>query len=299
MEYYSHGKILLTAEYAVLNGVPALALPTQKGQHFKVEYTQKQNIVWQSHDVRGEKWIDVVFDFELNLLEQKHTEEKVIQNLKHILSAALGMKPEFYNAGIHITTQLEFERSWGLGSSSTLFYALGKWLSINPYRLLEKTMGGSGYDIAAAAAEGAILYQRQGSQPKIQNVSFTPAFEENIFFVHLNQKQNSSKAVADYSKRKAPDTQTQKALERIGQELLLVEEQIEFNALLLQHETIIGKLIGQTPVQERLFPDFNGQLKSLGAWGGDFILASGDADTPSYFNAKGYATVIPYREFIL
>ena len=299
MELYSHGKILLTAEYAVLNGVTALALPTQKGQHFSVKPTRNHTIVWQSFDLHEEKWIDVVFDFELNLLEQKNTEEKVIQNLQQILRAALVMQPKFYKEGIHVVTRLEFDRSWGLGSSSTLFHALGKWLSINPYLLLEKTMGGSGYDIAAADAEGAILYQRRESQPGIQNVSFSPAFEENVFFVHLNQKQNSSKAVADYNKRKTPDAETRNTLERIGQELLLVEEQAEFNALLQQHETIIGKLIGQAPIQERLFADFNGQIKSLGAWGGDFVLASGDQNTPSYFNAKGYTTVLPYREFIL
>ena len=32
MEFYSHGKLLLTAEYAVLEGVKALAIPTKRGQ---------------------------------------------------------------------------------------------------------------------------------------------------------------------------------------------------------------------------------------------------------------------------
>ena len=126
-----------------------------------------------------------------------------------------------------------------------------------------------------------------------------PAFAENLFFIHLNQKQDSGKAVAAYNKRKAPDSATQKTLEVLGQEILLVEEQDEFNALVKTHEEVIGKLIGQTPIQERLFPDFNGQIKSLGAWGGDFILASGGENTVDYFKDKGYTTVIPYREFIL
>ena len=39
--------------------------------------------------------------------------------------------------------------------------------------------------------------------------------------------------------------------------------------------------------------------KVLGAWGGDFILASGGENTVDYFKDKGYTTVIPYREFIL
>lgn len=299
MEIYSHGKILLTSEYAVLNGVTALALPTQKGQSFSVNYTQSRTIVWQSFDVKGEKWIDVVFDFDLTILTQNKGENKTIKTLQDILSTVKALQHNFYKNGVTVTSHLEFDRTWGLGSSSTLFHALGKWLSINPYELLEKTMGGSGYDIAAADAEGAILFNRKGYHPSIKHVSFSPAFKENLFFVHLNQKQNSSKAVADYTKRKAPDTSIKNNLERIGQALLLEEEQAEFNTLLKQHEAIIAELIGIKPIQERTFSDFKGQIKSLGAWGGDFILASGDEKTPTYFREKGYTTVIPYRDFIL
>ena len=71
-----------------------------------------------------------------------------------------------------------------------------------------------------------------------------------------------------------------------------------FNTLLLDHEKIIGALLQQTPVQELLFPDFMGAIKSLGAWGGDFILASGNQKTPNYFHEKGFKTVIPYSEMI-
>ena len=62
---------------------------------------------------------------------------------------------------------------------------------------------------------------------------------------------------------------------------------------------ITGDFLGELPIQERLFADFNGQIKSLGAWGGDFILASGDRQTPSFFEDKGFKTVIAYKDFIL
>ena len=52
-------------------------------------------------------------------------------------------------------------------------------------------------------------------------------------------------------------------------------------------------------MQERLFNDFNGALKSLGAWGGDFILAATETDPTSYFKNKGLNTVIPYKDMIL
>jgi hypothetical protein len=41
-----------------------------------------------------------------------------------------------------------------------------------------------------------------------------------------------------------------------------------------------------------------GAIKSLGAWGGDFILASGNQKTPNYFHEKGFKTVISYSEMI-
>jgi hypothetical protein len=54
-----------------------------------------------------------------------------------------------------------------------------------------------------------------------------------------------------------------------------------------------------TPVKERLFDDYFGAVKSLGAWGGDFVLATGDKTTPAYFKKKGYSTVLTYKEMIL
>ena len=46
MKFYSHGKVLLTAEYAVLEGVKALSLPTKKGQSLTVEYNKNKTIEW-------------------------------------------------------------------------------------------------------------------------------------------------------------------------------------------------------------------------------------------------------------
>ena len=53
------------------------------------------------------------------------------------------------------------------------------------------------------------------------------------------------------------------------------------------------------PVKKRLFPDYPGSIKSLGAWGGDFILATGTESEREYFKEKGYTTLRSYRELIL
>ena len=299
MEFYSHGKLLLTAEYAVLTGVKALAIPTKRGQHLRVEYTSKGNICWQSFTVEGEVWIDCVFDFNFNCLSSKKGSRQVIDQLAAILNVLGKHSPNFFAEGISIQTKLEFPRDWGLGSSSTLINNLAQWLKINPYQLLEETMGGSGYDIAVAQSETALFYTRNNYQPTIEFVSFSPVFKNNLYFIHLKQKQNSRMAVAGFKERKAIPTEMKKRLEEIGTLLLNTREQSMFNTLLREHEEITATFLGQTTVQDRLFPDFNGQLKSLGAWGGDFILASGDETSTDYFNAKGYSTIYSFTDFIL
>ncbi|MFA6863425.1 MAG: hypothetical protein WCS11_06010, partial [Dysgonamonadaceae bacterium] len=65
---------------------------------------------------------------------------------------------------------------------------------------------------------------------------------------------------------------------------------------------IIAKAIGLTPVQELLFPDYNGAIKSLGAWGGDFALFLSEKDfvtNKKWFQSKGYPVVMPFEEVIL
>ena len=73
----------------------------------------------------------------------------------------------------------------------------------------------------------------------------------------------------------------------------------EFEKLIQEHEKIISSIIELPTVKERLFPDYFGTLKSLGAWGGDFILATGDKNTPHYFKAKGYTTILRYSDMVL
>ena len=64
-----------------------------------------------------------------------------------------------------------------------------------------------------------------------------------------------------------------------------------------KHEKIISNVINKTSVKKLKFKDFQGEIKSLGAWGGDFILASG-VNSPSYFKSKGYDTIIRFEDMI-
>ena len=65
------------------------------------------------------------------------------------------------------------------------------------------------------------------------------------------------------------------------------------------HEILISNLIEQETIKSKLFNDFNGEIKSLGAWGGDFVLATSKTNPTAYFKTKGFDTVISYKEMVL
>ena len=75
----------------------------------------------------------------------------------------------------------------------------------------------------------------------------------------------------------------------------------DFCALLTRHEEIMSRCLEQPPLKSH-FPDFQGAIKSLGAWGGDFFLAATEMPekvVKEYFNNKGLDTVIKYCDIVL
>lgn len=296
MKFFAHGKLLLTAEYAVLGGAKALAVPTKMGQSLEVVETGN-TIQWKSIDRHGDLWYENEFD--ITSFAPKRLNE-IGKRLQHLFVEMKTQNPTCWNTstGFSFTTTLDFDRSWGLGSSSTLISILAQWAKVNPYVLQQRVFGGSGYDIACADARSAIVYERTNAlHPKVTPIPFSPEFKDQLFFVYLNQKQDSQKAVAAFDRSKLTSSRIKKINTLTAQFLQKVNLQ-NFQELMLEHEEIIGHIIGMTPLQKHLFTDYNGAVKSLGAWGGDFVLACGDATTPNYFANKGYATCLHYDSLI-
>lgn len=295
--FYSHGKVLLTSEYVVLAGAKALALPCTKGQSLHYEAQESKTLRWESYDWKNYLWFEV--HFECSTLKIIQTSDPTVaKRLQQILQVARSENNLFLSQGGVVKTHLEFDRHWGLGSSSTLLVNIANWAEVNAFSLGEKTFGGSGYDIACGSAKGPIFYTRVNEFPKIIPVEFTPPFADELFFVYLNQKKNSQQAVQAFEVSKVtPSLIT--SLNTLTDAIATCKELKEFEAYLIQHEQLIGKLIGQKPIKEKLFNEYKGVIKSLGAWGGDFVLATGNEAAKSYFKEKGYTTVIPYREMCL
>ena len=294
MKFYSHGKLLLTGEYLVLDKAPAIALPTKMGQSLKVEISKKQS-TWKSFDADGSCWFSFEFDLADVLAERIASKNELEQKIIYLLQEMYRLNANCFPAdNYYFTTHLDFNRNWGLGTSSTLVNNLAQFAKVDPYKLLEKTFGGSGYDIACAKATQPILYQNQSHQP----IQIPKVLQDNLYFVYLNQKQNSREAIAHYRNLKRDKTGFINRLNSINQRLLALNDIGEAQDLLEEHEKVMSELLAQKTVKERLFPDFDGAIKSLGAWGGDFVAVLSRDSNLSYFKSKGYKTIFAYRELI-
>lgn len=306
-QFYAHGKLLLSGEYFVLDGALALALPTQRGQFLEVtvQADQLPGLHWESYDADGSLWFKGMFDL-AELTYFKGSDQEVGARLTQLLQAARQLNPAFLPSGpsYRVRTQLEFSRHWGLGSSSTLVSCLGQLAQVDPQQLLAQSFGGSGYDVACAQADGPILYERRNGQGHYVQVPWNPIFRDQLFLVYLGKKQDSRAGIQHYRQLKpAAVAQARQVISQLTADLFSSVMQLEaFEAALATHEAIVADALGLPRAQELYFGDFWGETKSLGAWGGDFILATSAesaAQTRKYFNEKGFDAVFPYEEMIL
>jgi len=302
-EFYSNGKLLITGEYLVLDGAKAFSLPTKFGQNLIVEEKSKPEIDWKSYDADGSIWYQDTFTFEeIIILDNSKKESSVRNTLLTILHEAFKLNPNSVNQnkGYHIATHLTFQRNWGLGTSSTLINNIAQWLQIDSFSLLKNSFGGSGYDIACAQNDSPILYYLDNDKPIVEKVIFAPIFSENLYFVYLEKKQSSNAAITSYVENK--NRELSKLIvknDSITEKVLNSKTLEEFAFALEKHEAEMSLILEMETIKESIFPDFEGVIKSLGAWGGDFVLAISKENPTDYFIQKGFKTIIPYKNMIL
>jgi len=298
--FYSRGKLLLTGEYVVLDGALSLAVPSKFGQHLTEQPITESKLIWNSINKDGKIW----FENSFSLNKGKITADKkneMSMRLANILNAAKTLNKDFLksNIGFSVTTTLEFSRSWGLGTSSTLINNIALWANVDAYKLLEMTFGGSGYDIACAQNSSTLTYQLKGNDKQINLVDFNPEFKQELFFIHLNKKQDSREGISTYNLQKKEITNSISEISNITSKVLNCNSLKGFETLITEHEAIISDIIKVKPVKQSHFNDYNGAIKSLGAWGGDFILATGNLEEMNYFKKKGYKTILSFNDILL
>ena len=291
-KFNSNGKLLITGEYLILDGALSLAAPCKLGQSLIFIPHQKQTLNWKSYDVNGKLWFESVFKAD-NLEIVETSDIDTVNWLKKILLFCF--KNSNKNFCGTISCHLDFPNNWGLGSSSSLINNISQLYGLDPFEIHFATTNGSGYDIACANSKSALTYQLSDNKPVTKNIHWDPDFKNEISFIFLNKKQNSYLEIKRFQSLKK-DLGLINEVSELTKKIIASTTLKEFEELIDIHEKIIGNLIGVEPVKKQLFSDYNGSIKSLGAWGGDFIMAT--KNNKNYFLNKGYHTIIPFNEII-
>ena len=108
--FYSHGKLLISAEYAVLDGALALALPTKFGQSLSVESTSENTILWKSISNEGTVWFEAEFTIDAALKISTTILQTIAVRLVQVLEALQQLNPTLFEAhkGYALTSTLNF-----------------------------------------------------------------------------------------------------------------------------------------------------------------------------------------------
>jgi mevalonate kinase len=293
--FRANGKLLITAEYSVLRGALALALPTTFGQRLEISPTTHIGLIWKSFDHKNNLWFTAQFSSDLQL--HSTSDQKTAEKLENLLKEAQKLNPTIDLNGVVVSTFLEFDAGWGLGSSSTLVALVAQWFQVDALALFFKSFTGSGYDVACALSDTPITYRLTGDVPQILETNFKPPFKDQIHFVYLGKKQRSDKEVARFDSLSVSEEVLDRITEITGK-MTSCSNLKEFENLIDEHEQLTSKLINREPIKKQLFKDYNGAIKSLGAWGGDFIMVTNLDDQPHYFNDRGYDTILSWQEMI-
>lgn len=281
----------------------------------KSESTVNANNLLQSSEFRvlssefnsHNHWFSAVLD--KNDFSIKSTDDKEkAERLSDILSKAKALNSNIFTEAhdYSFRTHLDFDPQWGLGSSSTLINNIAEWADINPYKLLDQTFKGSGYDIACAKSNHPIFFRIMKDNPhsisqNIEAANFDPSFKDNLYFVYHGHKQNSAREIKAFlSKNKNFDNEI-KSISEISEAIPNIQTLRDFCYFIKIHEEITAACLEQKRLK-KYFNDFEGEIKSLGAWGGDFFLVAtewNEQKVKKYFDSKELNIVFKYQDIVL
>ena len=295
---FSPGKLMLTSEYVAVDGALVLAIPTKLGQElfYTENEDQKSLIFWEAYH-QNQLWLKTTIDYknwkiiETNDFKASEFILKTLKNVQNLSEIKLKNDTSY-----HVKTNLQFPSDFGLGSSSTLMNNLAEWANIDPFILNEISLGGSGYDVAVAKEKSAVLYSRFPERV-YETIDFQPSFKDELIFIHLNQKQDSREGISHY-RSKPTSTELINDYSVLTKKIVNSQNLEEFSELMTIHEQKLSDFLATPTVKEKYFQDCPSFVKSLGAWGGDFVLASKFGDYQDYFKQRGFSKIFSWKDLI-
>jgi mevalonate kinase len=301
--YYSNGNLLIAGEYFVLEGAKALAVPLKYGQMMKVDkHLNGNNTIQWSVDELSKPIFSVAFSSDKLDISDSVTDERSLR-LQHILRAIKALNPEHFNGEGSYTVRcsIEFSMSWGWGSSSSLLCNLASWSGTDPFKLNRLVSSGSGYDIATSASPTPLFFRIVDGKPSIEPAVFSPPFKENIVFVYTGRKQNTQESIIRNRASVRKSRQMIPLINLLSEKISTEKNRDEFMRHIAEHEKLLSGALNIQTIKQQYFSDFDGEIKSLGAWGGDFVMAISSESseyTSKYFKKKGFDTMFLFDEII-
>ncbi|MCT4216213.1 30S ribosomal protein S6 [Elizabethkingia anophelis] len=282
-----------------MDGAKALAIPTKLGQDLSAEIItdHKSQIHWETYR-EGKLWLKTCIDYnnlsilETNLDSASDFILKIFKTLKDLGSVKLSG-----NDSYRLKSNVQFPENFGLGSSSTLMNNVAKWGDVDAFVLNDIALGGSGYDIAVAKSGTPIIYTRNEENKTVETVNYSPSFKDQLLFVHLNKKQDSREGITMYRQMEKSQDLIH-YFSRLTEEVLESDNLEKFSLIMDDHEKTMSNFLKIPTVKEKYFENAPSFFKSLGAWGGDFILTSKFCDYENYFLHNGFPNFFSYDELI-
>ncbi len=301
-QFYSHGKLLIAGEYLVLKGATSLAVPVNFGQSLIVENADSSdNLIWRSFE-KDNLWFSVTFKTSsLEIIET--SDDKIAEKLLELLKYTAELNPGFVSQiiGKQITTTANFDLNWGLGSSSSLISNIAYWADIDPFELHKRTSQGSGFDIVAARADGPIFFKLKDLGYEVKDTTFNPEFKDKIFFIYLGNKQDSSISVEQFKKKRRKLNTEIQLISDLSKHIATSKRIDDFEYYLKEHELILSSVLKRKTIKEERFKDLVGEIKSLGAWGGDFAMLTwhgSESKLDKYLQNKKIQTAFSFEKMV-
>jgi len=281
-----------------------LAMPLKFGQRLCVEENEQGCISWRSFANDGSIWFSGKYALNgFSVIES--SDPDIARFPQHLLIAAQKLNPSFCSTakGFNVVSTLNYPLLWGLGSSSTLIAAVARWAGIDPFKLHFEVSKGSGYDIACAISNGPVVYSLIEKKPEFERVTFAPAFADKIYFVYQGTKQDSAEGIRKYQNRNStPQNESITKASLLTEKMLEASSLSEFESVIRKHEAMISDLLKVPSIRQTIFTDLPGEVKSLGAWGGDFCMLTWRNDPgllPAYLKSKGLETWFNFNDIVL
>jgi mevalonate kinase len=292
--FSASGKLLLFGEYLVLRDAKCLSIPLSFGQEMNVEASVENDILWKSFELDNE-WMNVRLSNELKIIDYSDLESA--ETVQKLLLAIQKDNPVLQLEGLRFTFKTNFNRHFGFGTSSTLISLLSQWSNVNPYTLLQNSFGGSGYDIAAAISKSAIVYTIK--EKVVHTFDLPESITENLLFVYLGKKQKSATEISKFSTLSTTSQQIEQ-MNTIVDNATSCQTIEQWEQLMNESEILLSSILNVDPVKQSLFDDYPYSIKSLGAWGGDFVMATFRdlSEAKHYFQTNINQPVFTYNELI-